>query len=708
MNPSAPRLNASFLRTAQGWPYLLAPLIPVAVALELAHAPATVIFAVSALGIIPTAALMGRATEELAARSGPGIGGFLNVTFGNAPELIIALFALGQGLQEVVKASIVGSILGNMLLVLGAAMLAGGLRRDKQTFNRTSAGVQMTMLMLAGGALVMPAIFELVEGKGLPAPGAEAIDYGGTVEHLSLAVAVVLMATYVIGLFFSMKTHRALFNPEYEEEDTWGWSVRTSVIALAIAGVLVGLMSEVLVGSITEASESIGLSEFFIGAIVVAIVGNAAEHWVAVLVAMKDKMDLAVNIAVGSSAQVALFVAPVLVLASFFLGPHPLALVFNGFELGAILLAILAGDARHRRRRVELVRGRPAARPLLRLRPSLLLRLMEALLLLFSFAVVLAGALLFTNAVEWIGHKLNVGEGAVGSILAAVGTAMPETLIAIVALLGAAEGSEDIAIGAIVGAPFLLGTLAMGLVGLFAYLYRDKREQGVELRAHKPTLERDLVFFLILFAIGGLLAWGPPAPLRIAVGIAFILAYFFYIALTLRGGGEVQEEESLNPLIFERRGDRREDPALALCVIQLLVGLGAMVGGAHLFVEELLHIAESIGVEALVLALILAPLATELPEKVNSFFWVREGKDALALGNITGAMVFQSMIPVGIGLIFTDWDLTWTAVLSIGLGVAGGMLAYESLHISGRFKLPAVIGWFVLYASFIAAVAISA
>jgi cation:H+ antiporter len=333
---------------------------------------------------------------------------------------------------------------------------------------------------------------------------------------------------------------------------------------------------------------------------------------------------------------------------------------------------------------------------------------MEALLLLFSFAVVLAGALLFTNAVEWIGHKLNLGEGAVGSILAAVGTAMPETLIAIVALLSASEGSEDVAIGAIVGAPFLLGTLAMGLVGLFAYLYRDRRPQGVELNAHKPTLERDLLFFLLLFTVGGLLAWGPPAEVRIVAGIAFIVAYFGYVALTLRGGGDVQADETLNPLIFERRSESKEDPALLLCIIQLLVGLGAMVGGAHLFVEELLHIAESIGIEALVLALILAPLATELPEKVNSFFWVREGKDALALGNITGAMVFQSMVPVGIGLIFTDWELTWTAVLSIGLGVAGGLLAYESLHISGRFKLPAIIGWFVLYASFIAAVAISA
>jgi len=293
---------------------------------------------------VPTAALMGRATEELAARSGPGVGGLLNVTFGNAPELIIALFALGQGLHEVVKASIVGSIIGNILLVMGAAMLFGGIGREKQFFSRTSASVQTSMLLLAAAALVMPAIFELVEGKGLPAPGAEIVDYGSTVEHLSLAVAIVLALTYVAGLFFSLKTHRDIFNPEYEDEGTWGWSTRKSVLALAAAGVLVGIMSEILVGSISEASQAIGLSEFFIGVIVVAIVGNAAEHWVAVLVARKDKMDLSVNIAIGSSAQVALFVAPILVLASFFLGPHPLALVFNGFELGAILIAILIAN----------------------------------------------------------------------------------------------------------------------------------------------------------------------------------------------------------------------------------------------------------------------------------------------------------------------------------------------------------------------------
>ena len=333
---------------------------------------------------------------------------------------------------------------------------------------------------------------------------------------------------------------------------------------------------------------------------------------------------------------------------------------------------------------------------------------MNVLLLFLSFAIILAGALLFTNAVEWIGHKLELGEGAVGSILAAVGTAMPETLIAIVALISAAEGSEDVAIGAIVGAPFLLGTLAMGLVGLFAYLYRARRTQGLTLNAHGPTLERDLIAFLFFFGLSLALAWGAPDAVRYPVGVLVLLAYPVYIWRTLSHSGEVQAHGSLDPLIFERRSERREDPALVFCVIQMLVGLGAMIGGAHLFVEELLHIAESIGVEAVVLALILAPLATELPEKVNSFFWVREGKDALALGNITGAMVFQSTIPFGIGLLFTDWALSGNAALSVGLGLVGGFLAYEMLHRRDRFSLPAVLAWFALYAAFIIVVAVGA
>jgi Ca2+:H+ antiporter len=330
-----------FLLSGSGWPYLLVPLIPLAIALELAHASAGLIFGAAALGVIPTAALMGRATEELAARSGPGIGGFLNVTFGNAPELIIAFFALREGLQEVVKASLIGSILGNILLVLGVAMLVGGWKRERQTFNQTAATAQAAMLLLAATAMLMPALFQLVHGDGLPGIGEERLDFGSDVEHLSIAVAIILLLSYAGGLLFSLRTHRDLFNPEGGEHEGRPWSIRTAVIALAGAGVAVGVMSEILVGSITEASESIGLSEFFVGLIVVAIVGNAAEHWVAVLVAAKDKMDLAVNISIGSSAQIALFAAPVLVLLSFFIGPNPMALVFNGIEMAAVVLAII-------------------------------------------------------------------------------------------------------------------------------------------------------------------------------------------------------------------------------------------------------------------------------------------------------------------------------------------------------------------------------
>jgi Ca2+:H+ antiporter len=325
--------------------YLLGALIPAAIGLDLANAPDTAIFFTAALGVIPTAALMGRATEELAAQSGPGIGGLLNVTFGNAPELIIALFALGKGLQEVVKASIVGSIISNILLVLGAAMFFGGWGREKQTFNRTMAHSQAAMLLLALVAVVMPALFELIGGHGLPVVGDTRVNYGGKVETISAIVSVILLLSYAAGLYFSLSTHRQLFNPYLEEEeDPAAWSVRKSVLLLAAAGLGVAVMSELLVGSIEHAAKSVGLSQFFIGVVVVAIVGNAAEHWVAVLVALKNKMDLAVNIAVGSSAQVALFVAPVLVLISFVLGPHPMALVFNGYEVAALLLAVVIAN----------------------------------------------------------------------------------------------------------------------------------------------------------------------------------------------------------------------------------------------------------------------------------------------------------------------------------------------------------------------------
>ena len=331
--------------------YALGIFIPVAVALELSHASPTLIFGAAALGVIPTAAVMGRATEEIAHKAGPGIGGIMNVTFGNAPELIIAFFALEKGLHEVVKASIAGSILGNVLLVMGASMLVGGLMAPKdpqsgvkeQRFEAQAAHAQSGMLLLAVITLMMPVVYELVSGDPLPQAGESRIDFSSTVEHLSLATAIVLMLVYVAGQYFSLRTHKSLFNPYSEDHEPpeEQWTMRKSVIALAVSGVLVGLMSEILVGSIEEASHDIGLSEFFVGVIVVAIVGNAAEHWVAVLVAAKQKMDLAVNIAMGSSAQIAMFVAPVLVILSFFFGPNPMPLVFNGYEIAAMIGAVL-------------------------------------------------------------------------------------------------------------------------------------------------------------------------------------------------------------------------------------------------------------------------------------------------------------------------------------------------------------------------------
>jgi cation:H+ antiporter len=323
----------------------------------------------------------------------------------------------------------------------------------------------------------------------------------------------------------------------------------------------------------------------------------------------------------------------------------------------------------------------------------------DVVLLAASFAIILAGALLFTNAVEWLGNRLAIGEGAVGSLLAAVGTAMPESFIPIVAVIGGAEGSSEVATGAIVGAPFLLATLAMMLVGLSALGYRHRRSQGRHLRAHVPTLDRDLTVFLAFFAVALLLGVGLPLGVRIAAAVALVAAYAIYVQRTLAGGGDLQREETIGPLIISRtRGD---DPSMGAILTQFAVGLVAMIGGAHLFVEEVTTVAEEIGVAVLVLSLVLAPLATELPEKANSFFWVRDGKDALALGNITGAMVFQSMIPIAIGLAFTDWDLDRFAVLSMVLGLAGGIVAYWALRLRGQFNAPAILAWGGLYAIFL-------
>ena len=328
---------------------------------------------------------------------------------------------------------------------------------------------------------------------------------------------------------------------------------------------------------------------------------------------------------------------------------------------------------------------------------------MEYLLLAASFAVILAGALIFTNAVEWAGHRMGLGEGATGSLLAAVGTAMPETLIPVVAIVGGAEGAEDVAIGAIIGAPFLLATIAMALVGISALIYRGRREQGTGLNADMETLDRDLAFFLVFFAAGIAIGLGVPDALQIPLAVVFVAAYAIYVRRTVRAGGAVQELETLAPLYMDRTPGN--DPPGRLIVLQFAVGLGAIVGGAHLFVEELLTVAENIGIEPLVLSLVLAPLATELPEKANSFFWVREGKDSLALGNITGAMVFQSTIPIALGLLLTEWELDRFAVLSGVLGLVGGVIAYWALRKQGRFAPLPVAAWATLFVAFIVYVA---
>jgi len=323
------------------------------------------------------------------------------------------------------------------------------------------------------------------------------------------------------------------------------------------------------------------------------------------------------------------------------------------------------------------------------------------LLLLLSIAIVLSGALLFTNGVEWLGAKLALGQGAVGSLLAAVATALPETLIPVTAIARGGEGSHGVATGAILGAPFLLATLAMALVGSAAYGWRRRRPQGVALDVHIPTLERDLGFFLSCFAVGfGLGVIGVPLWLRLLAAIALVLAYSAYVRLTLAQSGEVASEAELKPLLFDMTKD--DPPGLATVIVQLLVALGAIIGGADMFVEQLIHASARVGIEPLVLSLVIAPFATELPEKVNSIFWARTGKDTLALGNITGAMVFQSTLPVAFGLVATGWHLHASSIVAGSLALAGGLLAVFELRVRRRFAASGIAIWVLLWLAFVA------
>lgn len=308
--------------------------VPIAIVLELLHADPVWIFIASALAIIPLAGLMGKATEHLATHLGAGIGGLLNASFGNAAELIIAFMALRAGLLDVVKASITGSIIGNILLVLGLSVLAGGVKYERQEFNRTAAGLGATLLALSAVGLVVPAIFHLVV-RGHP---------DAHEQELSLEIAIVLFVTYVLSLLFSLRTHKHLYAGEeasahHEALGVETWSQKRSVLVLLIATAFVALMSEFLVGAVEHTAHTFGMTDVFVGVILVAIIGNAAEHSTAVLMAMKNQMDLAINIAIGSSIQIALFVAPVLVFAGYLFG-QPMNLLFTTFEVVSVAISV--------------------------------------------------------------------------------------------------------------------------------------------------------------------------------------------------------------------------------------------------------------------------------------------------------------------------------------------------------------------------------
>jgi Ca2+:H+ antiporter len=335
--------SRSLFRPSLDWLLVFVPIAIIVRFVPQLHNP-TALFIISCLAIIPLAAWMGRATDHLAKHLGSGIGSLLNATFGNAAELIIAVFALSKGLEGVVKASITGSIIGNLLLVLGFSFFSGGLKFTKQEFNRTVASASASALTLAAIGLTIPTIFHQAATR-VPAQAG-----GWTVlreNRLSLAIAVVLFLTYVATLVFSLVTHRSLFAGESQttepgEQQLHGltWGMKRAVVVLATTTALVALTSEFLVGAIEQTRSRLGLTEVFLGVIVVAIIGNAAEHSSAILMARRNKMDLSIGIALGSSMQIALFVAPVLIFASYLFG-RPMHLEFSIPEVVAVIASVI-------------------------------------------------------------------------------------------------------------------------------------------------------------------------------------------------------------------------------------------------------------------------------------------------------------------------------------------------------------------------------
>jgi Ca2+:H+ antiporter len=324
--------------------------IPITLVAELVHTDPATVFLMAALAIVPLATLLGRATEEYASHKGPALGGFLNATLGNAVELIIAMIAVSAGLFEVVKASLSGSIIANMLLILGMSMIAGGIKRPSLPLHERGTLTSLSLLTVSVIALSLPALFYYVSlSPALVPPGTQAPPpltpeaELARVQALSLVTAGVMIGVYVLGLVFSLITHRHVFHSgEHIEETEWSTKRALAVMALATGGV--ALMAEALVGSVEGLRSTLGLSQLFVGVVIVAIVGNAAEHSTAIMVALRGKMDLSFQIAAGSSTQIALLVAPILVFFSFAIG-KPMDLVFEIFELFCIAVTVAVAYA---------------------------------------------------------------------------------------------------------------------------------------------------------------------------------------------------------------------------------------------------------------------------------------------------------------------------------------------------------------------------
>jgi cation:H+ antiporter len=327
---------------------------------------------------------------------------------------------------------------------------------------------------------------------------------------------------------------------------------------------------------------------------------------------------------------------------------------------------------------------------------------MSVFLLIVAFAVILAGCELFVNGVEWFGRKLNLGEGAVGSVLAAVGTALPETIIPLIAILfQKGKAGDEVGIGAILGAPFMLSTLAIFVCGTSVVIFALRKRRSITIKFNRGIMRRDLAYFLVAYAVAIAVGIINIGPFRWGVAFLLIVSYGIYVRKTMQSEGDLEGE--CRALYFHRTA---ESPDLPRVILQIVVALAAIIFGARLFVDELSSISVAVGVPALVISLLITPVATELPEKFNSVMWMRQKKDTLALGNITGAMVFQSTFPVAIGMAFTQWRLweegQWHAAVAAGIALVSGLLLYGRLRLTKKgFGVGSLLFGGILYGAFL-------